>query len=78
MSPSNSSFRQSNDLTDVPCEWLRVQDAGKRFSFSRSTIYNLIKDGSIKSKCIRKKGNTRGARRINAESLRLFIESQAS
>lgn len=76
MPPSNSSFRQSNDLIDVPCEWLRVQDAVKRFSFSRSTIYNLIKAGSIKSKCLRKVGNSRGARRINAESVRLFIESQ--
>jgi len=75
---NTSTFRQSNDLTDVPCEWLRVKDAVKRFSFSRSTIYNLIKDGSIKSKSIRKVGNSRGARRINAESLRLFIESQAA
>jgi excisionase family DNA binding protein len=61
--------------TAVPVEYLRVSDACRRFSVSRSWLYELIKENAIKSHCLRKLGNTRGARRINAESLRLFIES---
>lgn len=62
-------------LTTVPVEYLRVSDACQRFSVSRSWLYERIKEGVIKSHCLRKEGNDRGARRINAESLRLFIES---
>lgn len=65
-------------LTTVPVEYLRVSDACQRFSVSRSWLYELIKEGAIKTHCLRKLGNTRGARRINAESLRLYIESQAA
>lgn len=65
-------------LTTVPCEWLRVQDAVQRFGISRSKFYELIKDGAIKSACLRKVGNSRGARRLNAESIRLWIESHAT
>jgi excisionase family DNA binding protein len=74
MLPSSTTHQ----LTSVPIEYLRVSDACKRFSLSRSALYELIKDNAIKSVCLRKVGNTRGARRINAESLRLYIESHAA
>lgn len=64
-----------SQLITVPVEYLRVSDACNRFSVSRSWLYELIKQGTIKSVSLRKLGNTRGSRRINAESLRLFIES---
>ena len=65
-------------MTTIPVEYLRVSDACERFSLSRSALYELIKMNAIKSVCLRKMGNTRGARRINAESLRLYIESHAA
>ena len=41
----------------------------------RSTLYNLIADGVIKTKVIRRPGNARGIRLISVESLRDYIES---
>jgi hypothetical protein len=41
----------------------------------RSTLYNLIGSGSIKSVVLRKRGNARGRRLINSDSLLKYIES---
>lgn len=66
----------ANNLTDTPLEWARVNVAAKRFSISRSSLYELLSAGKIKSRCLRKEGNSRGSRLINVESLRCYIESQ--
>ena len=66
----------SSNLTDVPLEWAKVHVAAKRFSISRSGLYELMSAGKIKTRCLRKAGNTRGLRLINVESLRSYIESQ--
>jgi hypothetical protein len=41
----------------------------------RSTLYNLIGSGSIKSVVLRMRGNARGCRLINSDSLLKHIES---
>ena len=64
--------------TDLPVEWLSPKQAARIFGLSRSTIYNLMSQGKLKSKSLRVLGNIRGRRLISAESLRLFIESQES
>lgn len=62
-------------LTTVPVEWLRVPDACRLASISRSALYELIRSQKIKSIALRKEGNWRGSRRINAESLRQYLQS---
>lgn len=69
-----SSTTLSQNVATV--EWLRVPQAVKLFSLSRSTIYTLIANGSVSSRVVKtKRSNISGCRLILAESLREFIEA---
>jgi hypothetical protein len=59
----------------IKAEWLRLPDATRVSGLGRSTIYNLIGSGSIKSAVIRKRGCQRGIRLIGSDSLLAYIES---
>jgi hypothetical protein len=56
-------------------EWLRLPDAMRMSGLGRSTLYSLIGTRSIKSAVLRKRGNARGRRLINSDSLLKYIES---
>jgi hypothetical protein len=58
-------------------EWLRTPDATIVSGIGRSSLYELIKEGRVKSVCLRKRNNLRGIRLINTDSLSKFIESIA-
>lgn len=58
-------------------EWLRIPDAIRIYGIGRSSLYELISDGKIKSASLRKRGNVRGIRLISATSLEAFLESIA-
>jgi excisionase family DNA binding protein len=74
----NSNTPTSPEVTTHAAEWLRIKDACRLVSVSRSFLYELIGSGKVKSISLRKVGNNRGARRVNAESLRLFFKSYES
>lgn len=57
-------------------EYLRPAQVSTYFPLSRTLIYELIAEGKIKSKVIRRPGNIKGMRLILTESIRQFIESQ--
>ena len=59
----------------IEVEWLRIPDAVKVSGIGRSTLYDRIGTGDIKSVCLRKRGKQRGIRLISADSLRAYIES---
>jgi hypothetical protein len=59
-------------------EWLRIPDAIRVSGIGRSTLYELISSGAIKSVLIRKRGCQRGIRLISADSLRTYIQSFAT
>jgi hypothetical protein len=40
-------------------EWLRVNEALRRAKFGRTTLYGLIREGKLKTACLRKRGNIR-------------------
>ena len=61
--------------TMEPLRWLRVEEAARTRGISRSLLYELLRDGKIKSSLLRKKGNVRGIRLISAESLDAHIEA---
>src|SRR5262245_19175483 len=59
--------------------WGYLEVASRRSSLSRVTLYNLIADGLIRSRVIRRK-NARGAghRLVDLKSLDAFIENSPS
>jgi predicted site-specific integrase-resolvase len=65
----------SDQLTTAQAEWLRITQACHLASISRSALYEWLKSGKVKSISLRKKGNSRGSRLVNAESLREFLNS---
>ena len=57
--------------------WLRIPGAVKYSGLSRSRLYELLRDGRIKSICVKShKRAERGVRLIDRESIDLFMESQ--
>jgi len=59
-------------------EWVRLVPTGQPCpwsSLSRSTLWNLIQTGAIRSVVLRRPGNLRGARLIHLQSLLDYLES---
>jgi excisionase family DNA binding protein len=61
-----------------PVRWLRITEAARLYGISRSRLYELINDGSIRSCSLRKRGAVRGARRLLAASLDEYFQRQAA
>ena len=59
-------------------EWLRIPDAVRLYGIGRSSLYELIAEGKIKSVCLRQRGSTRGIRLLSADSLSRYIEGLAA
>jgi hypothetical protein len=73
----HSLLHSSTDRPDHP-EWLRIPDAVRLFSLGRSTIYILLQEGKIKSANLVRRGNVRGRRLLEANSIRIYLESLAA
>lgn len=58
-------------------EWLRVSDAVSAFGMCRSSLYELIADGTLKSVSLRKRGAQRGIRLISFDSLADYVNRAA-
>lgn len=48
--------------TEVEPEYIRPGQVASRFNISRSYLYELIAEGKVKSRVLRRVGNMRGAR----------------
>ncbi len=59
-------------------EWVRIGAAVHLFGIGRTSLYNLLATGKVRSVCIRKRGSVRGIRLVSADSLRCYISSFAS
>ena len=57
-------------------EFIRVADARRMFGLARTYCYQLIKEGKIRSACIRKRGAKTGVRLLDVSSVREFLRSQ--
>lgn len=57
-------------------EWTDHRGAKVLFGFSRSYLYQLVKEGKIRSACIRRRGALRGRRLFNCESIRAFLDAR--
>ena len=56
-------------------DWISVKEATQMFPFGRTYICDLIKNGEIDSRLIRKRGNVSGKRVLSISSLERFIAS---
>ena len=56
-------------------EWFRIADATRFYGIGRSSLYELIGAGKIKSVVLCKKGNSRGIRLLSAASLDALLAS---
>jgi Helix-turn-helix domain len=73
---THAAVHQFNNNTKP--EWLRVPEAVRLFGLCRSSLYELIAAGTIKSTALRKRGALRGIRLINYDSLAAFVEQAAN
>lgn len=62
------------DTAVAPVEWVNVKEASRRFSISRSVLYQLVKEGRIKSVSLTVGGKGRGSRKFSVQSLRELFE----
>jgi len=75
MLTTNPLEQSIGTCTPIKPEWLRLPDATRVSGLGRSTLYNLIGSGCIKSAVIRKRGCQRGIRLISSDSLLGYIAS---
>ena len=75
--PLNSAeiAAQANQVAGIKPEWLRFPDATRLYGIGRSSLYELINDGRIKSVVLRRKGNIRGIRLLSVASLDALLTS---
>lgn len=65
------------EKTFPPSEWDRLEDLDRQFGIKRSTAYNLIREGLIKSAAVRRRGARTGVWLIDFESVREFFRMQS-
>ena len=62
---------------DVRPEWLRIPSAVRIFGISRTKLYELISQRKIKSVSLRERGQVRGTRLLNYDSLVDYLDQLA-
>ena len=77
--PTGAAVRAAIHQVNQPFkpEWIRIPDAIRTFGISRSSLYELIAAGEIKSTALRKRGAVRGIRIISFDSLAEYCERAA-
>ena len=77
-SSSNRGAAQIAAVTSTKPEWVRIPEAVRIFGLCRSSLYELIAAGKIKSTCLKKRGALRGIRIVSFDSLSSYIEASAA
>ncbi len=72
MSTTLTIGQTNNTTTDRP-RFARVDAVTQAYGFSRGYLYKLLNAGTVKSLCVRDRGNVRGIRFVSVESLEEFI-----
>ncbi|WP_425503686.1 helix-turn-helix transcriptional regulator [Luteolibacter flavescens] len=69
----------SQTRTDAPPRpvYIRVTEACREYSLSRSKLYQMINAGKFRSVSLREPGQVRATRLINRASLEAYIDSLA-
>ena len=67
---------QPYEQTLQEIEWGRFDELQRRFGIRRSTAYELIGEGKIKSVAVKRKGTRSGIRLIDFGSVREFLRAE--
>jgi hypothetical protein len=62
---------------DIRPRWLRVAAVTKYYSIPRSRVYELLNEGVLRTAVLKKKGNVRGIRLIEATHLENLLSDLA-
>ena len=73
--PASAVGHQTTAPIQPGAEWLRPGDVRPRYGIGRSLLYELIREGKIKSVCLRREGRATGIRLVSAHSIEEFIAS---
>lgn len=73
--PASAVGHQTTAPVQPGIEWLRPGDVRPRYGIGRSLLYELLKEGKIKSVCLRREGRATGLRLVSARSLEQYIAS---
>jgi hypothetical protein len=68
---------QAGACSDYRREWGRTEHVDQTYGIKRGTLYNLHADGKINGKVLRVRGQLKGVRLWDMDSIRRFIESQS-
>jgi hypothetical protein len=66
---------QGGKLTCAPIKWLKMKDAANYCGLSKSSLYQAMADGRLKSVLVRQTGRIKGIRLISLEALETYIKS---
>ena len=66
------------DSADLQPRWFRVEDVIHYSTIPRTTVYELINNGTLRTACLKKKGNKNGIRLVEKSSLDEFIAKHTS
>jgi hypothetical protein len=73
--PASAVGHQTTAPVQPGLEWLRPGDVRPRYGIGRSLLYELMREGKIKSVCLRREGRATGMRLVSARSIEEFIAS---
>ena len=57
-------------------EFVRLPELQRLFGIRRSYAYSLIREGKVRSFCLRKRGARTGVRLVSVDSVRAFFKAQ--
>ena len=64
--------------TCIQPEWIRITEACRFASVTKPVMYDWMRRGFVKNFSNRQRGQIKGARLVNLDSLRRFLESRAT
>ncbi len=65
--------KAESKLLPLPRKWLSPEEASFVYSIGRTRLFEILKEGSIPSVSIRKRGAKRGLRRISVEAMDAYF-----
>ena len=74
------TFLMNAKLTNnqIEAEWAREKQITAQFGLTHTILYNLRKDGKIRSASTQSEGKKHGARLFNVASIRQYLADQES
>lgn len=67
---------KNNTPTNQEAEWTRERQIVAQFGLSHTILYNLRREGKIRTVSLREQGKKYGARLYNLASIREFLANQ--